>query len=128
VEEELLAWLRRMLLNNLVSFTRLFRETDKRQVQREVALDGGSSDARAPTPATDAPSPSGEAIEREQAEAFRKALQQLPEDYQRVILLRYHEGRSFEDIGRVLELSPNAARKLWVRAVKRLQQVMGGSP
>ncbi len=127
-EAELLAWLRRLLLNNLVSFTRLFKETGKRELKREVALDAGSSDARGPAPVTDTPSPSGEAIEREQAEAFRRAVQRLPEDYQRVILMRYQEGRSFKEIGQVLELSPNAARKLWVRAVKRLQQEMGEPP
>ena len=37
-EGELLAWLRRVLLNNLADFTRLYRATDKRQVGREVTL------------------------------------------------------------------------------------------
>ena len=51
----------------------------------------------------------------------------MPDDYPLVLLLRYREGRSFEDIGRLLELTPNAARKLWLRAVKRLQQLAGGA-
>src|SRR4029077_1387484 len=38
VEEELLAWLRRMLLNNLTDFRRLYCETQKRHAGREVAL------------------------------------------------------------------------------------------
>src|SRR6516225_2720280 len=37
-EEELLAWLRRILLNNLANLTRGYRGTDKRQVAREVPL------------------------------------------------------------------------------------------
>jgi RNA polymerase sigma-70 factor (ECF subfamily) len=71
-------------------------------------------------------------VERERAEAVRRALGRLPEEYRRVIRLRYEEGRSFEDIGGVLGCTPNAAGKLWRRAVKRFQQEFqqewGGSP
>src|SRR5215470_14425159 len=35
-EAEVLAWLRRLLLNNLVSFTRRYRDAGKRQIGREV--------------------------------------------------------------------------------------------
>src|SRR5262245_24160506 len=42
-EEELRRWLRRLLLNNLVSFARRYRGADKRQVRREVGLHGPDS-------------------------------------------------------------------------------------
>jgi RNA polymerase sigma-70 factor (ECF subfamily) len=117
-EAELRAWLRRLLLNNLVSFTRLYRETGKRQVDREVPLSDPSADSL---------SPSGRAIVHEQSEAIRVALERLPEDYRRVLRLRYEEEKPFEEIGTAMGLSSNAARKLWVRAVKRLQQEVRGS-
>src|SRR5262249_29435580 len=41
-EDELLAWLRRLLLNNLADFTRQYRATEKRQVGREVMLEVNS--------------------------------------------------------------------------------------
>jgi RNA polymerase sigma-70 factor, ECF subfamily len=91
----------------------------KRRVGREVTLEAGGG------PAANTPSPSAEAIAFEQTRAIQEALGRLPEDYRRVILLRYQEERSFEDIGRLLGLTPNAARKLWLRAVKRLQQESG---
>src|SRR5436190_16314301 len=48
-EAELLAWLRRLLLNNLSNFARHYRGTDKRAVGREVAVGpDGSSDAVGP--------------------------------------------------------------------------------
>jgi hypothetical protein len=34
-----------------------------------------------------------------------------------VLLLRYQEARSFEEIGTLMERSGNAARKLWLRAL-----------
>jgi RNA polymerase sigma-70 factor, ECF subfamily len=121
-EAELLAWLRRLLLNNLVSFTRLYRETDKRQIGREVVRGpGDSSCVGRSEPAADVPSPSREVMAHEQAEATRQALERLPDDYRRVLLLRYQEGQSFEEIGRALGRTANAVRKLWLRAVERLR-------
>ena len=122
-EAALLAWLRRLLLHNLTDFTRLYRSTDKRQVGREVPLVAGdSSGRRGPTPGADILSPSGQAMAHEQTAALERALERLPEDYRRVLTLRYLEGRSFAEIGRLMQRSANAARKLWTRAVERLQQ------
>jgi len=58
---------------------------------------------------------------QEQAEALQQALGRLPDDYRRVILLRYQEDRSFEEIGRLMQRSPNAARLLWLRAIERVK-------
>jgi RNA polymerase sigma-70 factor (ECF subfamily) len=122
-EAELLQWLRRLLLNNLADFTRLYRDTDKRQFEREVALEAGDSSAeRGGGLAAALPSPSGEAMAHEQAAAIQRVLERLPDDYRRVIVLRYQEERSFEEIGRLLDLTANAARKLLLRAVERAQR------
>src|SRR5215472_15056087 len=39
-EAELLAWLRHLLMNNLADFSRSFRQTAKRGVEREMSLAG----------------------------------------------------------------------------------------
>jgi|SRR5262245_10091866 len=128
-EAELLAWLRRLLLNNLANFNRLYRATDKRQVGREVILEAGSSaDARGTEPSADGTSPSGRAIAGEQAEAVRRAMERLPEDYRQVLVLRYQEELPFEEIGRRMARSSNAARQLLLRAAERLQQEMERPP
>ncbi len=122
-EEELLGWLRRLLHNNVADFARQYRETAKRQLAREVSLTADSSaGAAVPEPAGSDLSPSGQAVAGEEAEAVRSALARLPEEYRQVLLLRYQEELSFEEIGRLLNLTANAARKLWARAGKRLQQ------
>ncbi len=123
-EVELLAWLRQVLLNNLSTFTRSYRATEKRRVDREVALDAngpGREQGKAIPVRDNVLTPSGELMEGEQARALDQALARLPEDYRRVIALRHEEQRSFEEIARLMGRSPNAARKLWARAVERLQ-------
>jgi RNA polymerase sigma-70 factor (ECF subfamily) len=128
-EDEFRAWLRRILLNNVANFTRKFKGTAKSLVAREVPLDpdseGNNAGGRA---AANVPSPSGEAVANEQARALQQALERLPEDYRRVLLWRYQEQLSFEEIAERLGRSANAARKLWARAVERLEQEMGPRP
>jgi RNA polymerase sigma-70 factor (ECF subfamily) len=124
--EEWRAWLRRLLLNNVADFGRRYRAATKRKAALEVPLDDSDSPlqdlAAADTPA------SGHAIAREQAEAFHAALARLPSDYRQVILLRYEEQLSFEEIGNQLGRTPNAARMLWLRAIERLKQEMEMTP
>ncbi len=127
-DEEWRAWLRRLLLNNVANFTRRYR-TEKRQLGREVALDpGGSSAERGGGLAADLPSPSGAALEHEQAERLRRALARLPDDYRQVIVLRYEENLAFEEVARRMNRSSAAARTLWSRAIRRLRQEMGEPP
>jgi RNA polymerase sigma-70 factor (ECF subfamily) len=128
-EAELLAWLSRILMNNVANFSRRYYGTNKRDVQREVVLGtGDSSGPGAPDPAAEMPSPSGLAMAQEQAEALQRALARLPDDYRRILELRFQEEKSFEEIGRLLDRSPDAARKLWSRAMQRLREEWEGSP
>jgi RNA polymerase sigma-70 factor (ECF subfamily) len=67
-------------------------------------------------------------MSRERAQALQRALSQLPEEYRRVITLRHYEEQSFEEIGKQMERSTDAARKLWARAIERLRQELGTLP
>jgi RNA polymerase sigma-70 factor (ECF subfamily) len=118
-EQELIAWLRRILVNNAGNFARHFRATEKRAVSREISLppDGSTTDALvAPLP-----SPSGVMMAHEQITVLHRALGRLPDDYRRVIILRYLDGCSFDEVGRLMNRSPEATRKLWSRAMERLR-------
>jgi RNA polymerase sigma-70 factor (ECF subfamily) len=119
-----------MLLNNVRNFTRHYR-TGKRALGREVVYgpdDSSNAPLGAGALADSILTPSSKAIEREQAAALQRAIDQLPEDYRRVILLRFSEGKSFEEIGDGMKRSPDAVRKLWARAVERLLQDFEGLP
>lgn len=121
-EGELLAWLRRMLLNNLANFARHYRGTDKRQIHREVFIDPhASASTSTPLPAPDTPTPSAEVVADEQSQALTQALSRMPDDYRQILTLRYLDGLSFEDIAAKMERTNNAVRKLWARAVLKLQ-------
>jgi RNA polymerase sigma-70 factor (ECF subfamily) len=121
--DELRAWLRQVLNHNLAAFTRRFRATRKREVGREVGMQADNpSGWPGEGPAGSTPTPSGAAIEHEQALALRRALDRLPEEYRRVVVLRFEEGRTFEEIGSLTGRSTDAARKVWSRAMERLRQ------
>src|SRR5262245_53355294 len=72
-DEEWRAWLRQLLMHNLVNFARDYRDTAKRDVGREVALPAGDSAQTVAGPTADLPSPSAVAMANEQAEAVHRA-------------------------------------------------------
>jgi RNA polymerase sigma-70 factor (ECF subfamily) len=128
-EAELRSWLRRMLLDNLANFHRHYRQTAKRRIGHEVTLEpGSSSDATGGGPYAATPSPSSDAMAQEQAEALLAALGRLADDYRRVIALRQQEQLSFEEIGQQMQRSPDAARKLWARAIEQLKRDLRAPP
>jgi RNA polymerase sigma-70 factor, ECF subfamily len=121
-EAELLAWLRRMLLNNLANFARHYRGTGKRAIDREVAIDT-PLDGGAPRDLADSiGTPSALLMGQEQTAELSRAMDRLPEQYRKVLTMRYQQERTFEEIGREMGMTFSAARKLWLRAVLALQQ------
>ncbi len=119
---QLRAWLRRILLNRLATVARDYRHTAKRGLRRERSLDVSHDSDRAHRflPAR-SPSPSQCAAAQEEHDRLEAALSRLPDSHLQVILLRNRQRYSFAEIGEILQISPDAARKLWVRAVEGLQ-------
>ena len=116
---ELRAWLRCVLVHQTAKVGRRFHTTQKRRLAREVPLDPAHPPAAEGVPA--APSPSALLLARERQEVLWRALGRLPEDYRRVMLLRYQKELTFEEIGREMCRSADAARMLWARALERLK-------
>jgi RNA polymerase sigma factor (sigma-70 family) len=57
---------------------------------------------------------------------LHRAVERLPDEYRRVVLLRFEDERTFEEIGRLTGQSQDAARHLWTRAMVRLRREMDG--
>jgi RNA polymerase sigma-70 factor (ECF subfamily) len=122
--EEWLAWLRAILRRNALQFVRTYRQTEKRQVGREVPLDGGkaSTDGDAHQPLADEPGPSTILIGREQELRLADALLTLPSDYQDVIMLRHVQRLPFDEVARRMGRSRPAVQMLWLRALRKLEE------
>ena len=118
-------WLRRMLIHDLQDARRRFLDAEKRDVRRERQL-LGSGGLRFDV--TDrALSPRASLIAEEESAALRAALARLPEEYRLVLRLRNWECLPFAEVGRQMDRSEEAARKLWSRAVLRLQAELEGN-
>ncbi|MBI2806018.1 MAG: sigma-70 family RNA polymerase sigma factor [Planctomycetes bacterium] len=127
-EDELMGWLRQVLLHNVANLRRQFRDTARRNVSREFSCDGpASSVLRVGELVSNDASPSQQAVACEEAEAMEAAIQRLPDDYRKAILMRHRQQRSFAEIGAALERSEEAARKLWARAIESLQAELAPS-
>jgi len=124
--EALFAWLRGILRNNVVDAVRRYRDALKRNATLEISLATVSAQqAGEILPALSHPA-DGSAIRREEAAMLNTVMARLPADYRRVLELRYWQGMSFVDMAPHLGRSPEAARKLWYRALECLQSELAG--
>jgi RNA polymerase sigma-70 factor (ECF subfamily) len=124
--EELLAWLRRILRHNLDDARRHYRETAQRRVSSELPLADPNGASLGEGLIADITPPLEGSIARERTEALERAVERLTPEYRQVLTLRYDENRSFAEIGAMLGRSEEAARKLWLRAVRRLRGEVRG--
>jgi RNA polymerase sigma-70 factor (ECF subfamily) len=123
--DELLAWLRKILRNNLAVHRRRYRGTRKRQVSREISIASFSDAAATHALPCDWATPGGVAVRQEQTIALMAALGRIPAHYQRVVVWYQYDRLTFEQIGEKLNRSADAARKLWARALTRLTAELG---
>ena len=130
-EGELVRWLRQILAANLADLLRRYLGAQGRDVRLEreiedafdrssVLLDRGLVAQQS--------SPSQQAARREQAVLLADALDQLPDDYRDVLVLRHLEGLTFPQVSSRMGRSLDSVEKLWMRGLARLRQIMGGAP
>jgi RNA polymerase sigma-70 factor (ECF subfamily) len=119
-ERELLAWLTKILIHRLSNNVRRFRGTSKRDVEREVSLEVGC-DVEEVSLARPVAPPVQAIIARDEIDRLRTALDRLPKPMRDVLVLRTWERHTFVAIAARLDGTPDSVRKLWGRAVRRLQ-------
>lgn len=120
--EDLLAWLRRILINNVSNMIRTYEHTRKRDISREVPLIDSTvvpADAIRRMRATLTP------LDRmELHECIEQALSTLTDEMRQVIVMRNRDHMSFKEIGAQMGRSADASRKLWARAIERMQRAL----
>lgn len=124
-ERELFAWLTQILIHRIHKHVRDFRETQKRDIGREEALEAGLA---AMFLSGGDETPSALVAAQEERQRVQQALARLQEHESQVLVLRTWKQLSFEEIGTLMNRSPDAARKLWARSVERLGRELEASP
>jgi RNA polymerase sigma-70 factor (ECF subfamily) len=116
-------WLRKTAYERLLDLRRHHRR-GRRSVLREAALPPQSSLLLARPLLAAGASPSEQAQAREFAERVARAVGELEEADQEILLMRHGERLPFEEIACLLGIKPAAARKRFGRALIRLQQAL----
>ena len=117
-EAEILGWLKGILQHNLANVRREYRQASMRQINREQPLNPDADEH-----AVDKLTPGTALASEEQKQMVVQAINQLPELYRNVLLMRQQEDCSFPEIGERLGRSADSARKLWCRAVEQLKGI-----
>jgi len=126
-EREFLTWARRVIGAILANQVRHYLGTKCRDLRLERALADEldqSSRALDENLVAAQSSPSQQAVRREQAVLLADALEDLPEDYREVIILRQLEGLSFPDVARRMGRTEDSVKNVWLRALARLRRTL----
>jgi RNA polymerase sigma factor (sigma-70 family) len=112
---EFFLWFRTIYQNTRSNFLREYT-TKARDIFREVAAAG--HDCRTPLdPATG----SWKVMQQEAREALLRAIQDLPEEYYRIVTFRC-DGAPFEEIAGILGMSRKRVQRRFLTAVSRLKE------
>jgi len=93
---------------------------DHKRKRRPIPTD------RLPDVPTPGPTQAGRIERAETESAIREALEALPPKYRMVIVLRYFEGMSGQEMAQILKTTPKAVERLLARARKRLEPLLQG--
>lgn len=130
-EAELMGWMRRILLRSIKTAAEREVQAARRSLNREVSLHEelaqiDDSDYRIDAALVcQASSPSAQAGRRELSAIVADRIAQLPTAYREIIVMRNLQGIGFEEIAAKLGKTPGAVRSMWVRALTKLQDLVG---
>jgi RNA polymerase sigma-70 factor (ECF subfamily) len=126
-EEQLRAWLRRMLERNVADLVRRHVVAQKRTVRREQPLEVPSSSdcGGGRVPVAEQSSPSGRMMRNEAAERLAARIAALPADQRDAIRCRYLEGQSLNAMALHFQRSETAVAGLLKRGLETLRQQLG---
>ncbi|TWU36599.1 RNA polymerase sigma factor CnrH [Novipirellula aureliae] len=122
-------WIRQIAWDRIIDTYRRHRVSAKRNMDREQAMHAPatqdqSSIQLAAQLCDPALTPSTAATQRELATKVEAAIEQLVEQDREMILMRHYEHLSNLEIAEVLGLNPPAASMRYLRAVRRLRELL----
>ncbi|WP_146447682.1 sigma-70 family RNA polymerase sigma factor [Bythopirellula polymerisocia] len=124
-------WLRQMAKDRLIDAHRRHRGAARRSLDREqplVAAAGDESSFDLVAQLSDQElTPAAAATWHELQLRFQQACEQLEELDQEIVYLRHFEHLSNSDSAQALDLTPQAASMRYLRAMRRLRELMDGT-
>lgn len=122
-------WLRHIAKDHIIDAHRRHRQAQRRSLDREqpivpAVLADHSSYELAGQLVDPELTPASEAIRREMQRRLDAAITELDEDDREIILMRHREQLSNQDVARELDLSEAAASMRYLRAVRRLREML----
>ena len=125
-EAEMLAWLRQILARTVAHATRELH-SKKRDIKREQSiladLDASSTRLESLLAGKEA-TPSQNVMRKDQIRIVAAAIESLPEEQRRIVILRYWEEKSLREISTLLGKSTSAVAGLLHRAMKKLRGLL----
>lgn len=125
-EQELRAWLRRIMARNLADEVRKFR-CQKRNAGLEQALEAKLTESSAGLERCltgGITSPDNRAIRNEQLAQLAAAIESLPDDQRTAVSLHHLQGQTAAEIGRAMNKTEIAVAGLLRRGLKRLRELL----
>lgn len=125
-EAECAAWLRTILIHQIAQATREVK-TKKRDIKREQSIEAAldaSSMRLGNFLAAQQSSPSQQAVRHESIRVIADALEHLPENQRQVVVLRFWEGMTIQQVAESLGKSTPAIAGLLHRAAKKLRSIL----
>jgi RNA polymerase sigma-70 factor, ECF subfamily len=129
-EREWLAWLRKILANELAGATRKYIQAEKHNVALERSLEAAivqSSSRLEAWLAANETSPSQRAVRHEELLRLTEALAKLSDDQRSALEMQHFEGCSVAEIGQRMGRSKPAVAGLLRRGLARLREFMAES-
>ena len=126
-EKELMAWLRKILVSQLLTEVRKYSTLARNvKMERQLSLQmAQSSTLLEGALAAKVDTPSQTAIKRERAVLLADALAQLSEEHRNVIVLRHLKAYRFSEVAEELGKSVDSVKSVWRRAIARLRTLIG---
>ncbi len=125
-------WLRQLAKDRVIDMHRRHRAARRRSVDREQPLNGIHTDERSAADLAqllvDAElTPAAASVRKEMEQQFLNALALLDESDREIIIMRHFEHLGNGEVAQALNLSPPAAGMRYLRAIRRLREVLGNS-
>lgn len=123
-------WLRQIAKDRIIDAHRRHRGSARRSVDREQAMQvpadmDRSSIELAAQIADPELTPAAAATQHEMAQRVEAAIAQLPDQDAEILIMRHYEHLSNQEIAQALELTEPAASMRYLRAVRKLREVLG---